>query len=91
MSNTYVIDIALTKPFDQELIDLVPAERQRVQELAAQGLVKAGYLRSDTRGAYLIMQADSEAEVRAALQSLPMHRFMQCAIVPCQSMGIGER
>jgi muconolactone delta-isomerase len=91
MSNSYVITIELTKPFDQELASLVPAERQRVEELAAQGLVKAGYMRSDTRGAFLIMQADSEAAVRAALESLPMHRFMKCEIVPCQSMGIGGR
>ena len=91
MSNTYVIHIELTKAFDQELIDLVPAERQRVVELAAQGLVKAGYLRSDNRGAYLIMQADSEAEIRAALDSLPMHRLMTFDVVPCQPMGLGER
>lgn len=89
MSNSYIINIELTKPFDQELVALVPAERQRVAELAAQGLVTAGYMRSDTRGAYLIMQAASEAEVRAALESLPMYPFMKCEIVPCQSLGIG--
>jgi muconolactone delta-isomerase len=90
MSNSYLINIELTKPFDQELVSLVPAERQRVAELAAQGLVKAGYMRSDTRGAYLIMQAGSEAEVRAALESLPMYRFMRCEIIAVQSLGVGE-
>jgi muconolactone delta-isomerase len=91
MSNSYIINIALTKAFDPELASLVPAERQRVQELAAAGLVKAGYMRSDLSGAYLIMQAGSEAEVRAALESLPMYRFMTCEIVPCQPMDLGPR
>ncbi len=89
MSNRYVITIELTRPFDDELKSLVPAETQRVEELAAQGLVKAGFLRADLRGAYLIMEAESDAQVHAALESLPMHRYMKLDIVPCRSMGIG--
>ena len=45
--------------------------------------------RADFRGAYLIMEAESDAEVHAALESLPMHRYMKLEIVPCRSMGIG--
>ena len=91
MSNSYIVDIAITNPSAPELASLIPAERQRVAELAAQGLVTAGYMRNDAPGVFLIMQADSEAEVRAALESLPMHRFLKYEIIPCRSMGIGAR
>jgi muconolactone delta-isomerase len=90
MSNVYVITIELTKPFDDELSALVPAETQRVHELAAAGLIQSGFLRADLQGAYLIMQADSDAKIHAALDSLPMRPFMKLQVVPCRSMGVGE-
>jgi muconolactone delta-isomerase len=91
MSNSYVITIQLTKPFDDELKSLVPAETQRVQELAAQGLVKAGFVRADFGGAYLLMEAESDAQVHAALESLPMHRFMKIDVVRALPMDLGQR
>jgi muconolactone delta-isomerase len=35
------------------------------------------------------MEAESDAHVHAALESLPMHPFMKIDVVPCRSMGTG--
>jgi muconolactone delta-isomerase len=90
MSNSYVIITQMTK-FDDEVKSLLPAETQRVQELAAQGLVKACLVRADFGGAYLVMEAESDAQLHAALESLPLHPFMKLEIVPCRPVDLGQR
>jgi len=52
--------------------ELVAAEGQRVRELYAAGAVRAIWRRKDMPGAAMILEAASEAEARAALESLPL-------------------
>ena len=52
--------------------ELVAAEGQRVRELYAAGLVRTIWRRKDIPGAAMILEAASEDEARAALESLPL-------------------
>jgi len=52
--------------------ELVAAEGQRVRELYAAGVVRTIWRRQDMPGAAMILEAASEAEARAALESLPL-------------------
>ena len=52
--------------------ELVAAEGQRVRELYAAGVVRTIWRRKDMPGAAMILEAASEAEARAALESLPL-------------------
>lgn len=52
--------------------ELVAAEGQRVRELYAAGVVRTIWRRQDMPGAAMILEAASEDEARAALESLPL-------------------
>ncbi len=52
--------------------ELVAAEGQRVRELYAAGMVRTIWRRKDMPGAAMILEAASEDEARAALESLPL-------------------
>ena len=54
--------------------ELMARETQRVKELHAAGLLRQIWRRGDTPGAAILWEAASEAEVRAALDSLPINR-----------------
>lgn len=52
--------------------DLLARESQRVRELYASGLLRHIWRRGDLAGAAILWEAENEAEVRAALASLPI-------------------
>jgi muconolactone delta-isomerase len=52
--------------------ELVACEGQRVRELYASGILRQIWRRTDLPGAAILWEAASEAEVRAALASLPI-------------------
>jgi muconolactone delta-isomerase len=52
--------------------ELVAREGQRVRELYAAGILRQVWRRGDIPGAAILWEAASEAEVRAAIDSLPI-------------------
>ncbi|MGD0294033.1 MAG: muconolactone Delta-isomerase family protein [Terracidiphilus sp.] len=52
--------------------ELTARETQRVKELYASGLLRQVWRRGDMPGAAILWEAAGEAEVRAALDSLPI-------------------
>ena len=54
--------------------ELIAREGARVRELYAAGLLRQIWSRGDMPGATLLFEASSEAEVRAAIESLPIYQ-----------------
>jgi muconolactone delta-isomerase len=54
--------------------ELIAQEGNRVKELYAAGLLRQVWRRGDTPGAAILWEVASEAEVRAALDSLPIFK-----------------
>jgi muconolactone delta-isomerase len=54
--------------------ELLARESQRVRELYATGLLRQIWKRDDVPGAAILWEAPSEAEVRAALATLPINQ-----------------
>ena len=54
--------------------ELVAGEGARVRELYATGILRQVWKRGDTPGAGILWEAASEADVRAALESLPLYQ-----------------
>jgi len=52
--------------------ELMARETQRVKDLYASGLLRQIWKRGDIPGAAILWEAGSEADVRAALDSLPI-------------------
>ena|SRR5215469_10077149 len=54
--------------------ELLAHEGARVRELHAAGILRQIWLRGDVPGASILWEADSEADVRAAIDSLPIFK-----------------
>jgi muconolactone delta-isomerase len=54
--------------------ELIARESARVKELYSAGLLRQIWRRGDVPGATLIFEAASEAEARAAIESLPIYQ-----------------
>jgi len=54
--------------------DLAARESQRVRQLYASGILRQIWKRGDTPGAVILWEAASQAEVQAALASLPIYQ-----------------
>ena len=61
--------------------ELVACEGQRVRELYASGILRQIWRRTDLPGAAILWEAPSAAEVRAALESLPIFEAGMLEIV----------
>jgi muconolactone delta-isomerase len=61
--------------------ELNAREGQRVKELYAAGTLRQLWRRGDVAGASILWEAASEAEVRAALDSLPINQAGMLEIV----------
>jgi muconolactone delta-isomerase len=67
--------------------ELVGQEGQRVRALYASGILRQVWKRGDMAGAAILWEAASEAEVRAAIESLPIFRagmLEVTAVVPLE-------
>ncbi|HEX4650655.1 MAG TPA: muconolactone Delta-isomerase family protein [Granulicella sp.] len=63
--------------------ELIEAEAQRVRELYAAGILRSIWRRQDTPGAALLLEADSEQQVRDTLATLPLaeHGMLELTVV----------
>jgi muconolactone delta-isomerase len=68
-------------PPDAFTPELSAREGQRAKELYAAGILRQIWKRGDVPGATLIWEANSEAEVRAAIASLPIFQAGMLEIV----------
>ncbi|HEY1902320.1 MAG TPA: muconolactone Delta-isomerase family protein [Terracidiphilus sp.] len=67
--------------------ELVAREGQRIKALYASGILRQVWKRGDTPGAAIVWEAPSEAEVHAALASLPIYQAGMleiAAVVPLE-------
>lgn len=61
--------------------ELIGREARRIKELYAAGLLRQVWKRGDVPGAAILWEAGTEAEVRAALESLPIFQAGMLEIV----------
>jgi muconolactone delta-isomerase len=75
------------RPQDRaEILARIPAEQARIQTLREQGTVEALYLSADRLYVWLVMQGESQDQVQKDLESLPLHPYMEVAIIPLFSI-----
>jgi muconolactone delta-isomerase len=60
--------------------ELIGGEAQRVKELYVSGVLRQVWKRSDAGGAAILWEAANEAEVRAAIASLPLFKAGMLAV-----------
>lgn len=62
-------------PAEEWTPERIEAEGQRVRELYVSGVLRSAWRRKDKPGAALILEAASEAEARAAVETLPLFKL----------------
>ena len=78
----FMVTVTFNQKPNDELRALIPAEQSRIKELVAQGVMQNGYMAASRSKIWLIMQAESQDVVQAALESLPLYKFMNVEITP---------
>lgn len=68
-------------PLEAFTPELVSHEGQRVKEMYAAGILRQIWKRGDLPGGAMVWEAPAEADVRAALESLPLFKAGMLEIV----------
>ena len=75
--------------------ELFEAEAQRVRELFTAGIIRNAWRRKDMPGAALLVEATTEDEVRAAVESLPLAQLKMLEVAVMTQLdpypGFGPR
>jgi muconolactone delta-isomerase len=70
---------------DAQFAPILEPEGEHARELYAAGFIRQLWMRGDVPGAFMMVEADDEAEVRELLSTLPLHQagmLEVIAIVP---------
>ncbi len=70
----HMVVAAFTRESDAALL---PAERERLKELADGGVLQAAYLSVDRSEAWLVVRDDDSGGARRAVESLPLYPYME--------------
>ena len=70
----HMVTVAFTGEPDAALL---PAERERLKELADGGVVRTAYLSADRSQAWLVLRGDGPEAVGGAMESLPLYPYME--------------
>jgi muconolactone delta-isomerase len=59
---------------DAQFAPVLDAEALHAQELYAEGFIRQIWMRGDTPGAFMLVEATDEKEARGQLANLPLHK-----------------
>jgi muconolactone delta-isomerase len=80
----FMVRFATRDPGSAEYASLIPAERERVAELRADGTLEALYLAADRSGGWIVMQGPSLEWIEEALATLPLYPYLDIELIPIQ-------
>ena len=86
----YLVTSTLNQAPTDSILALIPAEIARGKELDAQGIRLKLSVAADQSGAWQIYQGDTEADVRKAIESLPLHPYVATTITPLAEEAMFE-
>jgi muconolactone delta-isomerase len=82
----FMVHGAFRRQDQQNILERIPKERERIKELKKQGAVVEIYIASDSSGVWLVMQGESQDEVQKNLESLPLYPYMEITMTPLSRM-----
>jgi muconolactone delta-isomerase len=78
----YMVRFTTRNPGSEEVLSLIPAERERVRQLHEKGTLEVLYLAADRSGGWIVMQGPSLDSIEEALASLPLHPYLDLDLTP---------
>jgi muconolactone delta-isomerase len=81
-TNQYMVDFSLPTQLTDRFTSRIPEQRARVNEYFADGKLVTYAVSLEGGKVWAVFNADSEDEVLAFIQAMPLTRFMQYIICP---------
>ncbi|HEX2573742.1 MAG TPA: muconolactone Delta-isomerase family protein [Polyangia bacterium] len=79
----FMASIVIKPPSNpQELLALLPAEKERVGELLRSGAIEAAFPAAQQRRAWLVVKAETAEAARGIVASLPLHPYFEVEYTP---------
>jgi hypothetical protein len=75
MALQYMVEFDLPE-FTEEFMQLIPAQRERINELLEEGVILSYSLSLDRARLWVLLNAKNKAAVRGVLSSFPLIDFM---------------
>ena len=82
----FMVSASFRPEDQQEIAARMPQEQLRIRALSEQGIVEALYISADRLRVWIVMRGESQDQVQKALESLPLHPYMDVAITPLIKM-----
>lgn len=80
--NRFMVGIIFLRFYDDPMIrPLLPAQQSRVKELENLNIIESFYISYDGSTGWIVMRGE-EAEVRRAVESLPLYPHMEVGFTP---------
>lgn len=76
MKKTYMIEFELPQTFTEEFLALIPQQRYMINNLLADGTMKAYSLAMDRSKLWAVLAADSEFEAMEIVAQMPLADYM---------------
>lgn len=87
--NKFMIELDLPSPLTSDFVTQIPAQHYAVEKLMTAGIIVSYTLSQDQSKLWIIMMADSEAEMVRLLNTLPLTSFMSSRWYPLAFHNIG--
>jgi hypothetical protein len=78
----YMVDIFLPEYINPEMMRIIPAQRQRIDELLQEGKIGSYSLSMDRTRLWVLCYGQNESEVVATIKSMPIFDFIRYRIFP---------
>jgi muconolactone delta-isomerase len=80
----FMVRFVHREPQSDAVRALLPAERDRVREMKAEGTIENLYLATDGSNGWIAMQASTLAQLQTALKSLPLYAYLDFELAEIQ-------
>ncbi len=76
MKRAFMIEFELPETFNDEFLELIPSQRDMVNQMLIEGKLKSYSLSMDRSRVWAVASADSEFEAMEIIAQLPLSMFM---------------
>ena len=86
MTMEFMVSASFRPEDREEVAACIPQEQMRIRALSEQGIVEALYISADRLRVWIVMRGESQDQVQKALESLPLHSYMDVVMTPLVRM-----
>ena len=83
----FLVIMTWKQPMNEEIMALLPAEGERIQELVEQGVQEASYVAADMSTLWSVWNCPSVDDVQEILRNLPVYPYSDFEVIELGEEG----